>query len=62
MIIKPKPRLVAGFVDPGSELSLVVERTGLEPISLDVKPSGVTLTPTAPRVPGENRKTPEIIV
>ncbi len=38
----------------------MVDRTRLELVTLDVKPSGVAFTPTGPtRIRDKNRKTPE---
>lgn len=47
-----------GLVNPGSELALVVDRTGFEPVTHDVKACGVTLTPIGPDFRAKTEKPP----
>ncbi len=46
------------FWIPGRSFPTVVDPTGIEPASADVKPAEVTFTPTGPTNPGAKNKRP----
>lgn len=54
------PALKRVFWIPGRSSPTVVDPTGIEPASADVKPAEVTVTPTGPTNPGEKIKDPII--